>query len=221
MGESCQVPDRMLTATYSCFPLPLAPPRYPFLYEASSSHHHLLTEIPTLRPRALIKPRRFRRQATPPRIQNGTLGVSLYQADSANAKPETFNSIQVSVIMLLLLCLVPILAGIVQYLSPFSGWGQGAVSNITNSSIPVQQNAGDASRHRILTAMHGYSRYREKNLENTNRWRDFYKRIPKRQRSVRHLTPCLPFRADRQTDHRRRGAIHPQTQHCRASLRHQ
>ena len=88
--------------------------------------------------------------------------------------------------MLLLLCLVPVLAGIVQYLSPFSVW-TGTVSNITNSSIPsIQQNAGwDASRHRILTAMHGYSRYREKNLENTNRWRDFYKRIPKRQRSVR------------------------------------
>ncbi|KAE8154287.1 N2227-like protein-domain-containing protein [Aspergillus avenaceus] len=39
-------------------------------------------------------------------------------------------------------------------------------------------------RHRLLTALHGYHRYRERNLVETKKWRDWYKKAPKRQRSM-------------------------------------
>ncbi|KAF9894466.1 hypothetical protein FE257_007969 [Aspergillus nanangensis] len=39
-------------------------------------------------------------------------------------------------------------------------------------------------RHRLLTALHGFCRYKERNLAETKKWRDWYKQIPKRQRSI-------------------------------------
>lgn len=109
----------------------------------------------------------------------------------------------------LLYIVVPVWAGIFQSLNPFSGLGlETTYVTVTNSTISpgqpdivlqqekeneslhkrLQRGAGkwDSShpRHRLLSALYGYSRYREKNLENVNRWRDFYKRIPSKQRSV-------------------------------------
>ncbi|KAL4890559.1 N2227-like protein-domain-containing protein [Aspergillus ambiguus] len=39
-------------------------------------------------------------------------------------------------------------------------------------------------RQRLLTALHGYQRYKEKNLAEVQRWRNLYRQIPKRQRSM-------------------------------------
>lgn len=39
-------------------------------------------------------------------------------------------------------------------------------------------------RHRLLTALHGYTRYKDKNLAEVDRWRNLYKNVPKRQRTV-------------------------------------
>lgn len=39
-------------------------------------------------------------------------------------------------------------------------------------------------RHRLLTALHAFHRYKERNLVETKRWRDWYKKIPKRQRAM-------------------------------------
>ena len=39
-------------------------------------------------------------------------------------------------------------------------------------------------RHRLLTALHGFYRYESRNLAELGRWRDLYKNVPKRQRSV-------------------------------------
>ncbi|KAL5357584.1 N2227-like protein-domain-containing protein [Aspergillus floccosus] len=39
-------------------------------------------------------------------------------------------------------------------------------------------------RQRLLTALHGFRRYKERNLAEVKRWRDWHKQIPKRQRSV-------------------------------------
>ncbi|KAB8226298.1 N2227-like protein-domain-containing protein [Aspergillus novoparasiticus] len=39
-------------------------------------------------------------------------------------------------------------------------------------------------RQRLLTALHAFHRYKERNLAETKRWRDWYKKIPKKQRSI-------------------------------------
>ncbi|KAK1144144.1 hypothetical protein N8T08_005806 [Aspergillus melleus] len=39
-------------------------------------------------------------------------------------------------------------------------------------------------RHRLLTALHGYTRYKERHLVETKKWRDLYKNISKKQRSL-------------------------------------
>ncbi|KAF7589568.1 hypothetical protein BBP40_004147 [Aspergillus hancockii] len=39
-------------------------------------------------------------------------------------------------------------------------------------------------RQRLLTALHAFHRYKERNLVETKRWRDWYKKIPKQQRST-------------------------------------
>ncbi|KAE8142847.1 N2227-like protein-domain-containing protein [Aspergillus pseudotamarii] len=39
-------------------------------------------------------------------------------------------------------------------------------------------------RQRLLTALHAFHRYKERNLVETKRWRDWYKKIPKKQRSI-------------------------------------
>lgn len=39
-------------------------------------------------------------------------------------------------------------------------------------------------RHRLLTALHGYTRYKDKNLAEVDRLRNLYKNVPKRQRTV-------------------------------------
>lgn len=39
-------------------------------------------------------------------------------------------------------------------------------------------------RQRLLTALHAFHRYKERNLAETKRWRDWYKKVPKKQRSV-------------------------------------
>lgn len=104
---------------------------------------------------------------------------------------------------------VPARAGIFESLNPFTGLGLDTIySTVTNATIAedqpsifvqqenektslqrrLQRNAGkwDSShpRHRLLSALYGYSRHREKNQESVNRWREFYKRIPKTQRKV-------------------------------------
>lgn len=52
----------------------------------------------------------------------------------------------------------------------------------------LQRNRGkwDSShpRYRLLTALHGFFRYKEGNLAEVERWRGLYKRMPQRQRSV-------------------------------------
>ncbi|KAL2008233.1 hypothetical protein VTN00DRAFT_8215 [Thermoascus crustaceus] len=52
----------------------------------------------------------------------------------------------------------------------------------------LQRNKGkwDSShpRYRLLTALHGFYRYKERNLAEVERWRGLYKRMPKRQRSL-------------------------------------
>ncbi|THC92419.1 hypothetical protein EYZ11_008109 [Aspergillus tanneri] len=39
-------------------------------------------------------------------------------------------------------------------------------------------------RQRLLTALHGFTKYKERNLVETKRWRDLYKQVSKRQRSL-------------------------------------
>ncbi|KAL2869475.1 N2227-like protein-domain-containing protein [Aspergillus lucknowensis] len=39
-------------------------------------------------------------------------------------------------------------------------------------------------RHRLLTALHGFSRYKERNLAEVKRWRNLYKHVPKAQKTV-------------------------------------
>ena len=120
--------------------------------------------------------------------------------------------------MLLLLVLpyiaVPVWAGFFHSLNPFTGLGLDiSYATVVNFTIFTDQpdtllkqekekaslhhrlqrsvRKWDSShpRHRLLSALYGYSRYREKNLENVNRWRDFFKRIPKKQRSVGCIIP--------------------------------
>lgn len=47
----------------------------------------------------------------------------------------------------------------------------------------------------LLTALHGYARYKDSNLAEVDRWRNLYKRVPKRQRllleSTTHYTRKL------------------------------
>ncbi|KGO40799.1 hypothetical protein PEXP_086110 [Penicillium expansum] len=43
-------------------------------------------------------------------------------------------------------------------------------------------------RHRLLTALHGYSSYKDKNLAEVTRWRSLYKNVPKRQRTLLEST---------------------------------
>ncbi|KAJ5957729.1 hypothetical protein N7501_012008 [Penicillium viridicatum] len=43
-------------------------------------------------------------------------------------------------------------------------------------------------RHRLLTALHGYTRYKDKNLAEVDRWRNLYKNVPKRQRTMLEST---------------------------------
>ncbi|GAB1207659.1 hypothetical protein APSETT445_006384 [Aspergillus pseudonomiae] len=54
------------------------------------------------------------------------------------------------------------------------------------SRLQRPATSGDAShpRQRLLTALHAFHRYKERNLAETKRWRDWYKKIPKRQRSI-------------------------------------
>ncbi|PLB48678.1 N2227-domain-containing protein [Aspergillus steynii IBT 23096] len=40
------------------------------------------------------------------------------------------------------------------------------------------------ARHRLLTALHGYMRYKERHLVETKKWRDMYKNVSKKQRSL-------------------------------------
>ncbi|KAJ5494675.1 hypothetical protein N7463_010762 [Penicillium fimorum] len=43
-------------------------------------------------------------------------------------------------------------------------------------------------RHRLLTALHGYTCYKDKSLAEVNRWRNLYKNVPKRQRTFLEST---------------------------------
>ncbi|KAJ5827657.1 hypothetical protein N7447_004420 [Penicillium robsamsonii] len=43
-------------------------------------------------------------------------------------------------------------------------------------------------RHRLLTALHGYTCYKDKNLAEVNRWRNLYKNVLKRQRTLLEST---------------------------------
>lgn len=57
----------------------------------------------------------------------------------------------------------------------------------------LQRSTGSSDtshpRQRLLTALHAFHRYKERNLAETKRWRDWYKKIPKKQRSV-----CAPVK---------------------------
>lgn len=44
-------------------------------------------------------------------------------------------------------------------------------------------------RHRLLTALYGFSRYNEGSQSDLNRWKDLYKKVPKRQRLVKFPDP--------------------------------
>ncbi|RMZ44457.1 hypothetical protein CA14_003938 [Aspergillus flavus] len=52
----------------------------------------------------------------------------------------------------------------------------------------LQRSTGSSDtshpRQRLLTALHAFHRYKERNLAETKRWRDWYKKIPKKQRSI-------------------------------------
>ncbi|KAL3478285.1 N2227-like protein-domain-containing protein [Aspergillus californicus] len=39
-------------------------------------------------------------------------------------------------------------------------------------------------RHRLLTALHGFTRYKERNLAEVKRWRDLYKHVPTAQKQI-------------------------------------
>ncbi|KAJ5275631.1 hypothetical protein N7505_004176 [Penicillium chrysogenum] len=43
-------------------------------------------------------------------------------------------------------------------------------------------------RHRLLTALYGYTSYKDKNLAEVNRWRNLYKNVPKKQRTLLEST---------------------------------
>ncbi|KXG51579.1 uncharacterized protein PGRI_089720 [Penicillium griseofulvum] len=43
-------------------------------------------------------------------------------------------------------------------------------------------------RHRLLTALHGYTAYKDKSLAEVNRWRNLYKNVPKQQRKLLEST---------------------------------
>jgi carnosine N-methyltransferase len=44
-------------------------------------------------------------------------------------------------------------------------------------------------RYRLLMALYGFSRYKEKNLAEVKRWRDLYKHVPQKQKTVRSNSP--------------------------------
>jgi carnosine N-methyltransferase len=54
---------------------------------------------------------------------------------------------------------------------------------------------GNHPRHRLLMALYGFSRYKEKNLAEVKRWRDLYKHVPQKQKTVciDFLKPCMGF----------------------------
>ncbi|QQK46513.1 N2227-like protein [Penicillium digitatum] len=43
-------------------------------------------------------------------------------------------------------------------------------------------------RHRLLTALYGYDSYKDKNIAEVDRWRNLYKNVPKRQRTLLEST---------------------------------
>ncbi|OQE37952.1 hypothetical protein PENCOP_c009G06145 [Penicillium coprophilum] len=43
-------------------------------------------------------------------------------------------------------------------------------------------------RHRLLTALHGYTCYKDKSLAEVDKWRNLYKNVPKRQRTLLEST---------------------------------
>lgn len=43
---------------------------------------------------------------------------------------------------------------------------------------------GNHPRHRLLTALYGFSRYKERHIAEVNRWRSLYKNVSKKQRVV-------------------------------------
>lgn len=43
---------------------------------------------------------------------------------------------------------------------------------------------GNHPRHRLLTALYGFSRYKERHVAEVNRWRSLYKKMSKNQRVV-------------------------------------
>ncbi|KNG82309.1 hypothetical protein ANOM_008946 [Aspergillus nomiae NRRL 13137] len=54
----------------------------------------------------------------------------------------------------------------------------------TRLQRPVASGDTSHPRQRLLTALHAFHRYKERNLAETKRWRDWYKKIPKKQRSI-------------------------------------
>ena len=72
------------------------------------------------------------------------------------------------------------------------------------SRLQRPATSGDAShpRQRLLTALHAFHRYKERNLAETKRWRDWYKKIPKRQRSVCAPVKLLVFETNEKLDRR-------------------
>ena len=144
----------------------------------------------------------------------GLIGSFFHSFINVSVYMSYASSVNMLFLLILAYIAVPVWAGIFQSLNPFTGSGLDIthviVTTITvftdqpdlllkqeeekaNLHHRLQRSAGkwDSShpRHRLLSALYGYSRYRERNTENVNRWRDFYKRIPRKQRSVCYTIP--------------------------------
>lgn len=48
-------------------------------------------------------------------------------------------------------------------------------------------------RYRLLEALYGYARYRERSMAELNRWRNKYSKLPKRQRKASEGTRIILF----------------------------